>query len=66
MSSACSPTIRFNRAFSFSSALQPHDVFGLHCLDLRSPALVGLHRDLQVPADRVVVSAAGLRQVRKP
>ena len=56
MSNACSPTIRFNRAFSFLQRLQPHHILRPHRLELGSPTLIGLHRHLQVPANRVDVS----------
>jgi hypothetical protein len=43
--------------------LQPHNVLGPHRLELASPTLVGLHRDLQMPADRVDVSAFSLQPI---
>ena len=64
ISSAWSPTIRFNQASSFFKRLQPHHVFGPHRPEMRPPALVGLHRDLQVAADRVDVSTLRLQPTR--
>jgi hypothetical protein len=41
----------------FLQRLQPHHVLGSHRLQLRPPALVGLHRHLQVPTHSVDVGS---------
>jgi hypothetical protein len=66
MSRACSPTIRFSLGVLLLQLLQPHHILGAHRLVLRPPPLIGLHRDLQVPADRVHVAALGQQPIRLP
>ena len=50
----------------FLQRLQAHDVLRPHRPVLRSPTLIGLHRHLQVPADRIDVRSFRQQPIRLP
>ena len=58
LSSSFSASNRFRRRFLLQR-LQPHHILRPHRLELRASVLIRLHRDLQMPTDRVDVGSLG-------